>query len=102
MQGDRCALVRDSTTTAILSELRSATIVGTSRFGLSIEELILQHGKEGGLSFTLRRFSSDVSETFLSRTIKRTRANDRSWKSANLGGISLNTGDSFRKSFQVT
>jgi len=65
VQGDRCAFIRDSTTTVILSELRSATIVGASRFGLSIEELILQHGKEKvvlyrfSLSF-LKRCTQDI------------------------------------------
>lgn len=54
---DRCALVRDSTTIAILSDLCSATIVGTSRFGLPIEELVLQQAeKKGGHPFTASPF----------------------------------------------
>lgn len=48
VQVDRwCALARDSVTVAIFPDVsRSVTIVGTSRFGLPVEELILQHGKE--------------------------------------------------------
>lgn len=94
VQVDRCTLVRDSTTTVILFDLCSAIIVGTSRFGLSIEELVLQQRKEkGGRPFTASPFLVRSSARHVAR-VKRNRANIALIeKSASLGKISLNIKD---------